>query len=367
MGDDRSSAYASAELGTELRGGPSDTVRSFAGLIDDQETIRLLNYYDDILEKPVEETSIGQTIIANASTQTVDGAVRGGNVSQMKAATGLTNQSKDGKEFYADVARELSHEGAIGLVFGAPGSGKTASTLDAALAWQIRTGGALIGNTEWEGFDRVVTSDREMLEAMAEIEGPVLALLDEIAQDLSGFGEGNKPAEAFSDSLLFIRKREKKYGPYAKRGSVLMTAHTRKKTAAALRRIASFGVEKPSRSNPGRARLLLSEGGKDTWEEQAEYSGLTDTAADYDEHEPSSFEVLEVGDDQDDQDINPEKVQKDEHIKTAIKACENGMRYDDVADLVPWSSDWVGKVYRKWRDENEYRDLVPAATIQVGD
>ncbi|RLM62484.1 hypothetical protein, partial [Halorubrum sp. Atlit-26R] len=304
----------------------------------------------------------------NAATNTIDEAVRHGSVSQMKSATGLTGQERDGADLYRDVADELSHEGAIGLVFGAPGSGKTATTLDVALSWKIRTGGALIGNTAWDGFDRVVRSDRQMLEAMAEIEGPVLAILDEIAQELSGFGSGNKAAEQFSDSLLFIRKKEDKHGPNPKRGSVLLVGHTRTKTAKSIRRVASFAIEKPSRSDPGRARLLESEGGKDSWEEGSDYKGLTDTAENYPEHEASEFAIELVDeDDQEGESVDVDDVRKDEHIKTAIKAADSGMKYADVADLVPYTEDWVGKVYRNWNNNNRHTELVPKNNAPADD
>jgi hypothetical protein len=276
MGDN--SAYAAAELGTELRDGSADAVRNYAGLIDDAEGRALLNYYDSLLGPPVEETAIGREIIANYATNMADNAVRNGAVSQMKAVTGLTGQSEDGKDFYGAVASQLEHEGSIGLVFGSPGSGKTATTIDAARVWQARTGGAIIGNTTWDGFDGQFTSDKEMLVEMASRQGPVLAVIDEVAQDLSGFGSGNKEAEHFSDNLLLIRNRDREFGDYAKKGSALLVGHTRVKTAKSIRRIASFGMEKPKRSAPDRARLLESEGGKDQWEEVSSYQGLTDTA-----------------------------------------------------------------------------------------
>jgi len=78
-----------------------------------------------------------------------------------------------------------------------------------------------------------IHSDVDMLETMASIDGPVLALLDEIAQKLSGFGSGNKAAEKFSDRSLFIRKMEEQHGQYPKRGSMLLVGHTRNKTAKA--------------------------------------------------------------------------------------------------------------------------------------
>lgn len=359
MSNDKSTAYAAAELASELREDPSEPIRSYAGLIDDPAVIDLLNYYDSLADEPIEDTPLGREIIRNAATRTIDDAVRHGSVSQMKTGTGLTSQEREGGELLTRAADLLSHEGAIGLVFGAPGSGKTAVTLDTAMTWRAQTGGTLIGNTDWDGFERIVESDQEMLTAMAEIDGPVLAVLDEIAQDLSGFGEGNVAAEGFSDSLLFIRKREAQHGKHAKRGSVLLTAHTRTKTAAEIRRVASFAIEKPSREDPGRARILETEGGKDVWDEGQEYRGLTDSAENYDEHEASEFTVVLEDDDDGDGDLEADDVAKQEHIKTAIKAADRGMTYDDAADLVPWSSDWVGKVYRRWRDKNQYTELVP--------
>jgi len=367
MSEDKSKTYASAELASKIRDDPTEPIRGSAGLIDDRETLDLLNYYDALLDEPVEETEIGKEIIQNAATRTMDDAVRHGSVSQMKAGTGMTNQNREGSELLSDAVDELEHEGAIGLVFGAPGSGKTATTLDIGMTWRARTGGALIGNTDWDGFDRVVHSDEEMLEAMASIEGPVLAVLDEIAQELSGFGSGNKAAEQFSDSLLFIRKQEEKHGKHPKRGSALMVGHTRTKTAAAIRRVASFGVEKPSRSDPGIARILETEGGSDSWEEGDDYKGLTDTAANYPEHEASEFDI--ILDEEDDGDDGPsaDDVRRDEAVKTAIKAVERGMSYGDVGKetsddddyLVPYSREWVGNRYREWRDKDQHTELVP--------
>ena len=367
MSDDKSIAYASAELGTELRkDNPTGGTRSFAGLVEDRRALDLLNYYDSLLDEPIEETPLGKEIIRTSATRRVDEAIRAGNVSQMKNASGLTGQSEDGHHLLSEAAEMLSHEGSIGLVFGSPGSGKTATTIDVARVWQAMTGGTLIGNTEWDGFERVVTSDEEMLEAMGSIQGPVLALLDEIAQDLSGFGSGNKAAEQFSNSLLWVRKQEENHGRYPKKGSVLATAHTRTKTAKKIREVASFGIEKPSQQNQDRARILRSEGGKDSWEEGKTYQGLTDTAASYSEYDPSEFSIILDEDEDDQDDLDAEEVQKDEHRRTVILAVEKrGMNYDEAAEMVPWSSDWVGKVYRAWRDENAYSELVDIDSNQA--
>lgn len=360
MTNDGASAYAAAEgrefLAGELEDKDPDFVREFAGLVDDRDLLDFMNYRcslyagtdEDWLDSP-----LGRTVMRNAGTRTIDDAYRAGNVSQLKGMTGLTGQSsEDGKDLYAEAARRLEREGTIGLMFGAPGSGKTATTIDIAQTWQIRTGGALIGNTDWEGFDATFSSDREMMEQMASIKGPVLALLDEVAQELSGFGSGNVEAEAFSNSMLYIRKREEEYGPYPKKGSILATSHTRTKTARCIRLIGSFAVSKFDRDNPDKARLLESESDSDDWDEVEAYQGLTDTAASYDEYDPSGFDILEgVEDDEDEDGADVDEALKREHIKTAVKASVvRGLSYSDIEDLVPYGEYWVGERVREYKN-----------------
>lgn len=355
---DGNEAYASAELGTALRGDdPGEHVRPFAGLVDDEQVLALLNYYDDILEEPVEETPVGRSILRNVATETIDAAVRHGAVAQMKNATGLTGQAGDEGDLYAAAADQLVHEGAIGLVFGPPGAGKTALTLDLARAFQVRTGGALIGNTSWDGFDEQVETDEEMLQAMGSRKGQVLAIIDEAAQDLSGFGEGNKRAERFSDSLLLVRKRESEHGRYAKRGSVLLVAQTRKKTAKSIRRVASFGIEKPSRANPDRARLLDTDGGKDNWSVAQEFQGITDTAESFPTHEPSDFRVEAV--EEGGREESDEDLERREAIRTVLRAVvEQDMKKKDAAKLVDYSRHWVGDRVKEYREDGEHADLL---------
>lgn len=369
------SVYAAGQAREFLRGELSDKpnhwIREYAGLIDDPNVLDWLNYKCSIYEdhgKDFLDTRTAKVVVQSAATRSADEAFREGNVSQLQGIVGLRKHETDGRELFERVAERLSYEGAIGLTFGPPGAGKTAATMDSALMWQARTGGKLIGNTDSPIFERTVTSDREMLEAMAEIEGPVLAVLDEIAQDLSGFGEGNKDAESFSDSLLWIRKREERFGPYAKKGSVLLVAHTRKKTAASIRRVASFAIEKPNRSDPTKARLLDSDGGKDTWEDAENFTGVTDTAIDYAEYEPSEFSIVLNNTDEDDvPDVDEDEVRDDEQTRAAIRAVEKrGMTYGEAADLVDYGDTWVGDRVREWR-RGEHRDLVSEDEVAAED
>ncbi|SDJ52491.1 hypothetical protein SAMN05216226_104228 [Halovenus aranensis] len=346
----KNNAYAAAELASALRDEPGDHVRPWAGLIDDRETLELLNYLDMVTERDLEDTRLGNEIIDNVATSTVDEAVRSGNVSQMKAATGLTNQSEKKERFFVEIADRLTHEGAVGLVFGSPGSGKTSLVLDTANVWRAVTGGKVIANVDWEGADAQFYSDDEMLETMASYQGPVLAVLDEVAQELSGFGTGSKKAEAFSDSLLFIRKRQEEHGEYAKRGSVLSVAHTRTKTAKEIRRVASFAVEKPDKTRPDRARILESEGGKDEWQELSTYQGITDTAETYDEYQASEFEVSEEYDEDDEG--GDSASDKQEAIQRALDLHLNeGFTQEQAGKAVGYSAGWVSDKVQKFRNE----------------
>jgi energy-coupling factor transporter ATP-binding protein EcfA2 len=353
-------AYAAAELGTELRDNPTDWIRDYAGLIDDKKTLALLSHLDTVLTEPVEETKLGQDIIKNAAVETVDEAVRAGNVSQMKNAMGLTNQTEQKERFFTEVSDRLTHEGAIGLVFGSPGSGKTSTVVDAATVWKAITGGKVIANIDWDGADEQFYSDRAMLEAMASYEGPVLAVLDEIAQELSGFGTGSKTAEAFTDQLLYIRKKEADHGPYAKRGSVLCVAHTRTKTAKSIRRVASFAVEKPDKSRKDKARILESEGGKDVWEEQATYQGVTETAETFAEYQASEFDVTaEYDDDGNSDDSSGVDSDRRASIQTALTlALVQDVSYSEAGEAVGFSASWVGDRVQEYRaGDLEWLDL----------
>jgi len=357
---DGNTAFAAAELGTEYRGGPAEQVRPFAGLVDDGATLRLLNHYDSLLDEDIENTRLGQQILADEMTETVGRAIRLGNVSQMKNAMGLTNNTKSEEELLTDVADRLGTEGTIGLIIGSPGSGKTALSLDVARVWAAVTGGTLIGNTEWDGFSEVVTSDQQMLEAMGTTEGQVLAVIDETAQDLSGFGEGMKPAEEFSDALTFVRKREDDHGPHAKQGSVLMISHTLTKVAKPFRDMAMLAVRKPTNNAKSRAMLLDSRSDSDDFEELYSVETLTDTTENYREHESSEFKIHGVADDEDtDSSADAETGKENQQIRTVIEAVvSEGMSYREAANIpgISYSRSWVSDRVEEY-EEGSHREL----------
>lgn len=366
-------AYSAAELGDfardDLDAKDQDGVlRAFATMVGGQQRVADLSYLDSLIleddrvDGGLLDTALGREMVANSATSTADRAVDEANVSRMQGLVGLTSSGGDGADLLSRAAAKLSDEGAIGLTFGPPGAGKTATVLDVALVWRARTGGMVVSNIDaTEVVDEVVTTDAEALAAMQSTPEPVLLVLDEVREQLKS--DNRKRAEQFADALRLIRKKEDG-DDYAKRGSALMVAHTQKGTAPGIRRLATFGLRKPDRDSPGHVELLESVGAVDEWYPDGEFNGLTDTAVDYDEHEASEFHVvLEDGDAEDG--LDADEARKQAQIETAIRAVQPwadgdaGMDYRDASGLVDYAKTWVGDRVRDWRD-GEYRDLVPA-------
>lgn len=370
---DSNTVYSAAQVRTFLEDGLNGKqnrwIREFAGQVDDPEIRDLLNYYSSLWEEEgreeaFHETPIGRILFRSAATETANDAVRAGNVSQMQNFVGLNNSGEDGKGAISKAAERLADEGAIYLVLGPPGAGKTAFSLDAVRVWKALTGGYVLANVEWDGADETVTDSETMQERMASIEGPVLQLIDEAGQSLTSRGSEQQDTDAFAKQLKYVRKQEDG-DSYPKRGSVLLIGHTRKDTAAEIRRLASGAFSKPSRQDPGRVVFLDSEGGRDGFEEAETYKGVTDTRESYREHEASHFSVV-APDDGEDEDDGPteEDVRREEAIATVVRACkpwddDEGMSYPEAAELVPYADSWVGNQVRAWKG-GDYREIVAA-------
>lgn len=362
------SVWASAQgrefLRNELKGKDNEFIHEFAGLIDDPGTLDLLNYYASLWADRGEsflETRLAHVIIESASTRMVDRAYREGNVSQLQGMVGITNSQEDGEDAILRAAKRLADEGAIYLVLGPPGAGKTAFALDVCRAWGAITGGRVLANVTWGGADKVVTDSETMLTEMATRDGQVLQLIDEAGQSLTSRGAEQQVTDGFVKSLKYIRKKEDG-DRFAKRGSVLLIGHTEKDTAAEIRRLASGAFVKPTRADPGRVVLKDSDGGVDKFEQVAEYRGVTDTREAFSEHEASHFAVVAGDEGDDEQPVDVEHVRRDEAIATVVRACkpwddEAGMSYTEAASLVSFGSSWVGNRVREWSG-GEHRDIV---------
>lgn len=364
-GDSDQSVYASAQLGpflsNELEGKENTMIYEYAGMIDDTDTLDLLNYYCGIYEDTGDDfldTRLAEIIIKSAATRMTDRAVREGNVSQMQRPVGLRNHNRDADDALTEILDRLTQEGCVATVVGPPGSGKTSLTVDVARGWGVRTGGHLYGNTSWDGFDQVVRSDLELLEAMASVEGPTLGVLDEIVRTLSGRGETSKSAEKFANRTTLLRKREGDHGPHAKRGSLLTVAHNFDRLNAPMRRMTTLYIQKPSRKDPGKVVLWESEGGRDTRERIDSFEGWTDSRESFAEYEASAFEIITDDSDDDGPEIDVDEIQKDKDKETAIRAILNGQSQKDAAKLTDYKRGWVGERWREWCD-GDHRDLVP--------
>jgi hypothetical protein len=362
--------YAAAQgrefLRGALEGKSNEWINEFAGLIDDPHTLDLLNYYCSLWTDHggnFLETPIARTIITSAATHTTDRAYREGNVSQLQGMVGLTKHERDAGDAFEEICTRLADEGCIAFIVGPPGSGKTALMVDVLRGWGARTGGFIVSNLKWDGADQFVENDRQMFESMASVKGPTIAGLDELSTELTGRGKDSKKAEQFARSLTLVRKKEAKHGPYAKQGSVVGVAHTKKRLAASLRRMATLVIQKPSRKDQGKVVLYESEGGSDDLEEIGTYYGWTDTRERYGQHEASKFDVLEDDEDDDGNDLpSPKDIRRQEAIATVVRACkpwddDEGMSYAEAASLVSYSDSWIGDRVREWLN-GEHRELV---------
>jgi hypothetical protein len=375
-GNQDQTVYAAAQgreyLRNQLRGKENTRIREYAGLIDDPDTLDLLNHYCSLYADVGEnflDTRMAEIIIRNAATRTTDRAFRAGNVSQLQGMVGLTNNASDGQDAIMQAADRLSDEGAIYLVLGPPGAGKTAFALDSVRTWKAITGGTVLANVDCDLADKVVTDSESMLDEMASTQGPVIQLIDEAGQTLTSRGSEQQDTDQFAKTLKYIRKK-RDGDRYAKKGSVLLIGHTQKDTAAEIRRLASGAFQKPTRKDPGTVRFLDSEGGADRFENEAEFQGVTDTAESYDEHEASHFRVSQP-DEEDGQQVNEEDLRRDEAIKTVVRACkpwdeDDGLNYREASKLVDYGKSWVGEKVRECKD-GEHRELVHDPTTTDAD
>ncbi|EMA26693.1 hypothetical protein, partial [Haloarcula argentinensis] len=363
-----SAAQGREFLRNELENKSNEFVREFAGMINDPDVLDFLNRYCGIYEergKDFLDSHVGKQIVRSAATSMVDRAYREGNVSQLQGMVGIVNQDREASDALTEIVTRLAQEGTIAVVTGPPGAGKTATTLDVARAWGARTGGTLYGQTTWDGFDAVVRSDVEMLEAMASHKRQSLGVLDEAMQELTGRGADSKKAETFAERATLIRKKEDRHGPHAKRGSLVLVAHNWSGMNKPIREMTTLVIQKPSRADPGRVILWESPGGEDKREKIGEFVGLTDTRESYSEHDPAPFRVVLDEDRDDDADqIDPEQIRRAERVRAYLLDCQpwcdGGISQGDAAAKQGFSSSWATDRKQEWESgEWNHLDGVP--------
>jgi hypothetical protein len=384
-GQGKTQMWASAEFGSYMAGELEDRdpehINDWAGKVDSKEDLNLLNFLADIWPlndhpKQFEETRIFDSVFTSSNTRHSDGNINHGNTSAMKAQTRITDNSHDADDVLPVIMDHLKQEGTIAVLCGPPGTGKSALLLKILRYFQLVVAGHIFTNVGWDGADEIVSTDMELLEAMASVEGQTLGGIDETNRGgLTGEGTDKKTANKFADRMTMVRKLEREHGPYAKQGSVVAVSHNWSKMAKPAREMATLVIEKPSPKRKDKVVLYKSPGGKDTREQVGQpFTGLTDTRETYREHESSSFDVV-LDDDSDDDDgdsLTEEEVARRQAVKTAIKAAkpwtdDDGMGYREIADtsedgqhsngLVDKSKSWVGDRVREWKD-GQHRDLV---------
>jgi len=384
MGNDSQKTYSAAQLREAIRGDLDEEVEALyphAGMVPDADAREHLNHLarvhewanDDDLPDDFGETRAYEAIVPGEGTHMATDAVEAGNVSQMQHVVGMVDSSSGGgKDAKQRMAATLAREGAIVLVTGAPGSGKTATTIDAARMASVLENAHIIGNvgswpairpqgTDPDECEDLVEDSEALGERMGQIEGRVIAAIDEAAQALRQTGGNQQKAEKMAADLKLVRKKLPDRGDrYARRGSVALIAHTLKGVGAEIRRVVDEVWNKPSAKDPGRVEIYDVSTDGSSMDQVASYKGLSDTREPYNEHEGSTFDVP-LGDEESDEsdEETPEEARRDEQVRAAITAVENGMGYREAAKLVPYSKKWVGDRYREWRDDGEHNDLVP--------
>lgn len=380
MSETDNSIYAAAQLREFLEGDLADKesrAHPHAGLVEGDDTQALLNLlataYDGgehpTLPDRLEETDVYQHVVANAATDTLTEAVDDGNVARMQHAVGLVDSSTDdGQAAKQRLASSLAREGAIILVTGPPGAGKTATALDAARMAAVMENAHLLGNIRsWNAIDGddVVEDSEALGERMGQVDGRCIAVIDEAAQVLRQGGKNQQEAEKMARDLKLVRKYLPDRGDqHARRGSAVIVAHTLKGVGAEIRRVVDEVWNKPSAKDPGRVEIhdVATDGG--SMDQTASFKGLTDTRASYDEHEGSRFAVPLDDDDGDTESGDDGLSDRESHIQTALRAAkpwddDAGMSHRQIAreDLVPYKQRWVSRRVQEWED-GDWRELV---------
>lgn len=373
MGDRSSDqeAYAAGQLREFIKGNvdgkPNDWVNAYAGVIDDEDVIRFLNYWDSLMgpDTDITETRVGKLIITNHATVSASNALEEGNLSKMQGHVGLVDHAEDANDPSVRdwMRRRVVDEAYVGFITGGMGKGKTDFALELADGWQFETRGQLASNMEhWQNQDRCIQDFNE-LEDWFNQGGDKLFIYDESGQSAKGGGHSGIAAQALANMIRLIRKGDKAQ-PDDKRCFLFIDQ-------------TEMGIEKD-------LRRLVREAG-DTWRKKSQktvelyediVNGLPDkpqktvrnvsaTRFSYSTNGAADFD-LTTALDEDPTDDGGDSG-RDMLIAMAIRSYLNNdhLSTRDVAQQTldgQFSKSWVSDRVREWKD-GQHRDLVDADSV----
>lgn len=366
-------AYAAGQLREFIQGNvdgkPNDWVHKVAGLVDDEETLRLISYYISLYQdrgKDFTETRLYEVIVQTAATKSASNALDQGNLSKMQGHVGLVDHTEDANDPSVRdwMRRRVVDEAYVGFITGGMGKGKTDFALELADGWQFETRGQLASNMEhWQDQDRCIQDFTE-LEDWFNQGGDKLFIYDESGQSAKGGGHSGIAAAALANMIRLIRKGDKAQ-PDDKRCFLFIDQ-------------TEMGIEKD-------LRRLVREAG-DTWRKKSQktvelyediVNGLPDkpqktvrnvsaTRFSYSTNGAADFDLTSALDgDQGDGDQGDGG--RDVLIAMALRSYLNNSHLStrDVAEQTldgEFSKSWVADRVREWK-KGQYRDLVDANSV----
>lgn len=342
-GQTKETVYASAQGSSWIRDEldnvdfEAEHIDEFVTLIQDRDVIRLLNRYAVAFDRADEnflDYQVVRDVIRQTANLDVAAAFDEGNVSRLQALVGLVNQQNTQTDALARLLDELQREAFIGVIAGKPNTGKTHFGLWLCQLWLTVHGldpGHIVTNVPVDHPDVVVVDNEpDLKDAMAEIDGPVIALVDEFGTS-GGSSKGKREAEHLVNFCKQIRKK-----PYY--GNLIGIGHAKKDVDNELREIVDFAFSKPGKKR-AEAYTDFSDGFRD---EAFVVPSIPEIMFRYDDKIQPTFEF---GVDEDEDDELTDEEMKEWYADKAQTLRNKGYDAGEIVEALdlPWKEDWVYK------------------------
>jgi len=276
-----SSAYKAAQLAQflkeedEFEKAPADW---WSAIIDDRETLELLNYYESILSEPIEETSVGRELIRQNANEAVFDAISNQNLSKMASQRGFPYSKNVGGTRELLNLIDRIEDGYIAYIFGNMGTGKTDFAILLAELWTRTVSGEIGTNiSSLDEKDRHIERF-DTLEKWVSESGEKLYIFDEASSYASGYGsDAGNVTKHFRSLLRTFRKN---------RSNLLIIGHTGKDVHPDVRRLSTDIIEKSSQKEASIYNSIENGEGID---KKAELDGIEPTTWNFDTNEESRW------------------------------------------------------------------------------